>query len=150
VFPPIRATDLVPFRLIADQLRDDPAYLDRKDCPYSPDVRDFLRNLAPLGAVKAAASIFLGEGTDKHEVIEAQIDAIYSELQNLTTQDPGERIQISKAKAALLEKLLTMSERTLGVKNISQFKKAVLKAVDVLSPADRTSFIDALAETEDA
>lgn len=143
-YPPLKATDLVPFQRIQAAIAADPTYLASPDCTYPPEVRDFLRSLSPLSAVLAAETVFLGAESDRYEVITTQIDLIYKELNDLKVSDPGERIQIAKAKAQLLEKLVLLHERTLGLKQTSDFKKVVIAAVDALSVIDRDAFLKKL------
>jgi hypothetical protein len=148
-FPPIRATDLVPFQRLQTALEIDPGLLSRPGCPYGPDVLDFIARLSPLAAVREAESVLLGAEGERFDVITSQIDKIYSELNSLVVSDPSERIQIAKAKAMLLEKLVTLHERTMGLKQVSEFKKAVIAAVDALSVAERDAFLGRLEAAGD-
>ena len=144
-YPPLRATDLVPFQRIQSALQTTPGYLDAPECPYSPEIRDFLRGLGGVeGAAARADTVFLGSEGERFDVVAQQIDLIYSELNSLSVQDPGERIQIAKAKAQLIEKLVTLHERTLGLKHMSDFKKAVIAGVDTLGAAEREMFFKKL------
>lgn len=143
-YPTIRATDLVPLQRVQAALAADPSYLDQSDCPYTADVRDFLRSLSPIGAATAEAEAIFGSGTDSLDTVLTQINAIYAELNSLKVQDAGERIQIAKAKAGLIEKLVTLSERVESLKEQTAFKKAVIAAVDSLGVAERDAFLSRL------
>lgn len=138
-YPPISDTSLVPVRAVQALLKNHPDALDQQDCPYSPSIRAFLRELF---AIRAEAV----EVYDDDE-LGIEIVRLYKEVQRMqASSDPKEAAQIAKTKAGLLEKMLEMRERQINVRNMAKFQKVVVETMEtILTPAQRSDFTEKLA-----
>jgi len=149
-FPPLNSDKLLPLKVVCQGLKDDPAYLDRPDCPYSPEVRDWLKaNLStrPAVAVPESESDVDLNDPESWDDISKKALKLYSDLEKLAApgNDVGENIAIIKTKAALLERLITVGDKALGHKEVAEFKRIVLGIMDdVMSPDQRTSVMEKL------
>jgi hypothetical protein len=144
-YPPIEAKNLSPFRSIRALLDKDPAYLDNPACPYDQETKGFLKLM--LGAPGGAPAVALETAED----LEKQLNEIYSGLVQFGNQqglkDQSDRIAWAKAVTGILDKVITLKERTINMKNYSDFQKRVLTVLDgLLTPAQRTDFVDQLGK----
>lgn len=125
-------------------LEDDPEVFDFDDCPYGPGVVDALRGL------KADEVVDFGkEPKDKWEKLEIEAAKLYKELQEsktkLTDVDHAERMSYFRTATSLLEKLVGLQERTVGLRAIGAFQQTVLDIMeDVLDAGQRTEVMQRL------
>jgi hypothetical protein len=134
-YPRIDDAALVPLRAVEAQLKKYPDYLDRRECPYSPAIRDFLRSR--LGKAEAAPVKRHYDDDD----LEAEIAELYSELKkagfNLTGVDAKEKAQVMKTYADLLTKLVTLRQSVVNIRYMGLFQKAVLEVLETVLTADQ-------------
>jgi len=163
VFPDITDTKILPFKLISGILLDDPNALDRADCPYSSNVKVFLKSLFvkrdeqkasemnPTNLSELALETIEGEGYEELENIDLKLKTLIATLdkvqKNLKISETNEQIQVAKAQAQLLDRLLAMRERVLNMKNMAFYTETVLELIEEhLSPDQRTSIINRLKD----
>jgi hypothetical protein len=144
-YPPIEAKNLSPFRTIRAMLEKDPEYLDRPETPYDVETKGFLKLM--MGGKANVAAIAL----DTPEDLEKQLNAIYSDLMafgaNQGLKDQSDKISWAKAVTSILDKVISMKERTINAKNYSDFQKRVIDILDgLLTPAQRSDFVDRLGK----
>lgn len=144
-YPPITATNLAPFRALKALLDKDPAYLDKPECPYEPDVKAFVRQM--LGSALISPTIALETPDD----LEDQLETVYSDLmafkKDLAKADSNEKIQWAKAVVGILDRIIAMKERVHNVKNYSDFQKRVIELLEVtMEPAQRSDFVERLGK----
>ena len=139
-FPPIQDTSVSQYEVVFTNLRVDPKYLDNPECTYSELVKDFFRKHA-LGAASVGGSIF--DGKERSDAIEDQIGELIKDLNDLAGQlkssDHSERLQYYKTKASLIEKLISMRERTHNLKEVSEFQSLVMGFLDDLCTKEQIS-----------
>jgi hypothetical protein len=138
-YPDIDDAAAVPFRVIQAQLLRRPDLLDDPRCPYSEDVRGLLRLLAPNT---------LHETPKQDETLDlsAQITLVLRQIQTLEQQGAGlsakDRIQLLKAKPALIEKLVELTERANNARANAEFRRLVLEFIESeLNPDQRTALM---------
>lgn len=134
-YPDLTTATLYPFKIIKDALAEDPSYLDRPDCPYPPDVRDFLRFLAVSnGQSGKKPGVFDQEG-DLWTIVENEIKDLYNDLHGLTgmgtSLSTSEKISIFKTRHQLLDKLVALGERVMNLKQFSEFQQTILNFIDL-------------------
>lgn len=123
--------------------KNGPEWLDRRDCKYSPAIKKFLTEITQPsvsgGVVAEVEDLF--EGNDEPEVLDRQIqrvinrmDAMEATLPNL---EPNEKIAFFKAKTALLEKLITLREKTNNLREIAEFKAKIIAFLDEICSPDQ-------------
>lgn len=161
-YPALTRDKLLPLKVIAQRMKDSPDYLGA-ECPYEPDVKAWLElNLvagkrAEKGAEKASDGVVGGEvdilADETWDDIARKARRLYSELEEvqkgLGAGDTGEAIQLIKAKAGLLERLVTVGDKALGHKAVAEFRRVVLGVMDdVLSADQRTLLMSRLGSGE--
>lgn len=101
-YPPLSSDRLLPLRLIAQRLQDDPNYRDKPACPYTGEVKVWLK------------SVF------------ARRD---------------------EAQAGLLERLISVGEKAIGLKQNAEFQRIMLGVVDdLLNDEQRVEMMKRLGE----
>lgn len=144
-YPEITENDLIPFKLIIQAIREDPEYLTRPECPFPKSIVTFFTSLATPVNPEDAPEI---QG-DKWQWLENETAQLYRQLKNygasLDGGDTAEQMSFFRTATALLEKITSINERAVGLKQIGQFQAAVLQAFeDVLEPDQRTAVISRL------
>lgn len=156
MFPSIDAKTLVPLRIIQAELAQNPDFLDDPECPYSPELKQFLSLLKPKNDPKEPEKPrFLGAQGDKWSILEAEAAKLYDDLRSFSTaigkEDVAERMSYFRTATSLLEKIVSINERAVGLKHIHDFQQTVLQVMDdVLTPDQRTTVMQRLRATIDA
>jgi hypothetical protein len=146
-YPPQLTPDVVwALKSLKNQIQENPDILDSTDCTYAEEDRVFLAEL--LGGV--LVHVEAGDVVD--EDIEQETLRLYEELKTfgkgLDPDDNSERNTYFRLSVSLLEKLLTLQERAVGIKQFKEFKEAVITILeDQLDPSQRTEFIEKLKES---
>lgn len=170
-FYPFISTDVInALTTLSEQIIAYEDFLDRPECPYDPITKEMLRRMIRVKAeVPVApdqskittrrietAEMAVSEGSKRGRKLKdggviiddvaKEIEAIRAELQQLkldsTKLPTNEKIQIIKTRAALVEKLIAMSERCINIKTQSRFMTTVMGLLDDLVPNDeRLEFI---------
>lgn len=128
-----------------DQYGED--YLDDAECPYPEATKKFLRGLlvgvgGGVGVgVEDVANIFDGEDVVEVEVLDVQIQKILSRMdameKELGGMEPNERLNFFKTRTALMEKLITLREKTENLRMLSEFKAVVVSVLEDVCDADQ-------------
>lgn len=154
-YPPLSSDRLLPLRLIAQRLQDDPNYLDKPACPYTGEVKVWLKSVfARRDEVRAVAVVC--EAVDLSTEcawtdVARQARQLYAELDVVKAAvgqgDTSERIQLAKAQAGLLERLISVGEKAIGLKQNAEFQRIMLGVVDdLLNDEQRVEMMKRLGE----
>ncbi|RJF78091.1 hypothetical protein D3877_23460 [Azospirillum cavernae] len=154
-YPDLSQKTLAPLQVVQEQLRLDPAYLDADDCSYDAKVKELLKLLAPGSGDSPQA--FLRRAGSKQQILEDETQALYLEIrdfgQKLKADDVSERMSYYRTRTALLEKLISLTERASSMKAVGQFQDIVLGIFeDMLTPDQRAEAMERLGaalETQD-
>jgi hypothetical protein len=124
-------------------LEQDPGLLADPDCPYSADTKAFLEGLG------AKTEVPDGAPADKWAKLERETGRLYDELKdskdNLSIEDHAERMSYFRTATSLLDKLVGLQERAVGLKAIGTFHQTVLDIMeDILDPGQRTEVMQRL------
>lgn len=144
-FPPLTAEHLVPLRALKQLLVNSPDLLNHPNCPYDDDVREFLKlMLAPADLAKDEII-----SLDTPEAMDAQLEHIYSNLMKfqseLNKSDSKDKLQWAKAAISIIDRVISLKERVLNLKNFSNFQKTMIGILDdVLEPHQRTEVVERL------
>lgn len=137
-YPDLKEANLMPLKAILAQTERFPDLLDQPECPYSEDVKALLRPLLPSSL---NVEIDLDEG--KPEAIETQILGLMRDLkvmnQSLGTKDHSEKLQFYKLMTTLTEKLISLRERTLNLREMSEFQLIVIQFLEEVCSKDQIS-----------
>ena len=112
-------------------------YLNQSDCPYSVGTKSSMFKLA---SVVAEVEF---QPTDKWAKLERETQDLYDDLKdskdNLSIEDHAERMSYFRTATSLLDKLVGLQERAVGLKAIGNFHQTVLDVMeDVLDAGQRT------------
>lgn len=138
-FPTITDATLVPFRALQVQLADDPLLFKRSDCPYPTHISAFLLDILDKKERRVS------EYSD-NDLIQETID-LYDEVKRAGMSsgsvDPKDKMSILKTSADLLNKLVTLRERAMNVRDMSDFQRKVVECLEaVVTPAQRSEFLE--------
>lgn len=137
-YPTIRDEMAVALNAVAQNLIQDPSYLDHPECPYSPAVKAFFRSRIEASS-GPGIDIFAGE--DELIVLDTQIIKVINDLEKfgntLTSDDVAEKMAYFRTKTSLIEKLVTMRERLANLKEISDFRQIILAFMNEVCTKDQ-------------
>lgn len=153
-YPQIDVTALKNIELARRLATEHPSYF--LESPYSGEVERLLKALINQKVLVADASA-LAEGEAEFEG--TRWEYLYSEtsllFRGLKTAnagsgsgDTGEQMAYFRTATALMEKLIGLQERALGLKEIHEFQKSVLDIMEgVLNDTQRTEVMEKLKLT---
>lgn len=121
-------------------MQQDAGWLE--DSPYSTGTRGVLASLIETPEEET-------EGGDKWERLEREARKLYRELneskEKLGDVDHSERMSYFRTATSLLDKLVGLQERAVGLKQISVFQQTVLDILeDVMTADQRTEVMNRL------
>jgi hypothetical protein len=170
-YPTLRLGLLHGMLQLKERIDADPDFLKSPSCPYDPET---VEALSKIYAAKVIEKTIIKGGSDgvekrgrgrpatreqaltedQSDELELNAKELLKELKNLgdggKTLETGERIQIIKAKAALVEQLLKAQERVLNVKRIAQFQAVVITILDdLIDETGRDEFLKRLEPYRD-
>lgn len=149
-YPTIPVRALAPLRIVQSELAQNPSYLDDPECPYDEPLKEFLRALAATqDAPVSRAPDFLGQHGDKWSILQQEANELYTSLKEfslkITDSDVAERMSYYRTATSLLEKIVSINERAVGLKHIHEFQMTVLSVFErELETGQRTKVVDAL------
>lgn len=137
-YPTIKDETILMLNVVVQNIEKDPSYLTNPDCPYSDVVKKFFqRTSTPVAPV----DMFAGE--DELLVIDTQIAKILNDLEafskELSSDDVTEKLAYFKTKTVLFEKLISMRERTNTLKEINEFRSAILGFMNEVCTKDQVT-----------
>jgi hypothetical protein len=124
-------------------VKQDFTLLSDEDCPYAEDVKAILRKLVE------EADVVEESPRDKWDRLERETQALFDELKdskdNLSIEDHAERMSYFRTATSLMDKLVGLQERAVGLKAIGLFHQTVLDIMeDVLDAGQRTEAMQRL------
>lgn len=149
-YPDITEDNILSLKLVVQMVTKDPEYLDRKDCPYSDMMKDFLRGI--LTVVDAEIpDLFEGGLSDEPEVLDRQIQKILNRMEamehELRSFEPNERMAFFKTQTSLLEKLVTLREKVTNQREMMSFQAVVISTLEEVCDADQIkTFMERLSK----
>lgn len=129
--------------VVFDLIRAENGYLEDPDCPYSAETKAFLTKFVESDEISSE------EPQDKWRKLERETQSLYDELKNskdnLSIEDHAERMSYFRTATSLLDKLVGLQERAVGLKAIGTFHQTVLDIMeDILDPGQRTEVMQRL------
>lgn len=133
--------------IVKQHLIENPDYLSAPECPYNSEVLKFFGAGMPMVTTELVADGD-GEVEEVHD-LEGETSRLYTELKAfgiaLQSGDTSEKNTYFRLSVSLLEKLLDLKERTIGVKQVTEFTNTVLTIMeDELTPDIRTKIVHRL------
>lgn len=165
-YPPLDLDQLMSAIFVIEASVDDVNYLDPATCPYDAEIRKRLNKLslwitsnqaaapkpaiepAPVGRPRSGPVLPVEEIEKEMDEIRKEIGQLKLDSKDLETAD---RIQIIKTRAALVEKIIAMKERTNNLKKQAAFVSNVIGIMeDILEQPQRDEMIKRLEPYLDA
>lgn len=138
-YPTIREEHILPLNVVLRNLEGDPDYLDDPECPYSETIKNFFRR--QMAAVSDEVEDLFAGDEPKEVTLDRQVEKLVNDLEafskTLGKQDHSEKLAYFKAKTILLEKLVSMRERLLNLKELHEFKTRILVFLDEVCTKDQ-------------
>lgn len=142
-YPTLPEAVILQLRVVLNQLRDKPDYLDQS--PYPIEIRDFLKELNGR-TVQSTGRAFDGE-MDRLDYVEQEIVIVLEDLatlvKSLGNADHSEKLQVAKARAGLIEKLVAAREKVWTMKEMADFQARIMGFLTEICTKDQ---IQALKE----
>lgn len=135
-------------------------FLTHPDCKYPLAVKNALATLTarntinlPKNSPKSEITLddeeFSAEEVDIHQESTSLYQKLKVFMKNTDKMETSEKAQIFRTATALLEKLLTIKEKSSGIQKYEDFKALVMNTLDrYLTPVQITKFIEELEEIE--
>lgn len=144
-YPQIASDQLQPLQIVRRLMKSDPGYLDDSECPFDEDTKEFLRSICGIAAATS------GEAPAVFDDLNAEVARLYKELtdfgQKVGKDDNAQQNTYFRLSGSLLEKLIELKERAIGIKFYEQFTNTTLQIMeDELPPDRRTSVIARMKE----
>lgn len=149
---------------LAQMYAQHPDFLTHRDCKYPLAVKNAIASIATRnGAVSptsaqnranpaqntAETDEISMEEVDIHQESTLLFQNLKTFMQDTSKMETSEKAQIFRTATALLEKLLTIKEKSSGIQKYEDFKALVMNTLDRhLTPVQITSFIEQLEELE--
>ncbi|RWM27934.1 MAG: hypothetical protein EOR77_30915 [Mesorhizobium sp.] len=136
-YPTLPEAVVLQLRVILNQLRERPEYLDQS--PYSTELRDFLKELN--GRVVAPTTVEFNGEMDRLDYVEQEIVTVLKDLTTLVASlgnaDHSEKLQVAKARAGLIEKLVAAREKVWTMKGMADFQARIMSFLTDICTADQ-------------
>ena len=149
-YPPLRLGLLTSLAQMKKDLEEDPHLLKSPDCPYDQDVIDILGKLLATKVIEKQVQYVEqadpvvkkrgrpekpGKVSDAGSVeVADEVRRILAQLEKLEPEDgmadKTMALQILKTRTALIEKLISMEERSYNIKKTSNFLQVVIQILD--------------------
>ena len=134
-------------QIIAKNVRDNPEYLKSPDCPYPEEVKQLFEKQTGLAQFAEDGEDFNLDSID----METEIISLYKRMQSwgnsIQNSDKSEQNTYFRLSTQLQERLIELMERSKGLKEIEQFKTAILSFMDDhMDPDTRTKFMDHIGD----
>lgn len=151
-YPNLTESMIIQLQVVVKSLEQNPKYLQSPDCPYSDAVKDFFtKNRGVLGSGRAVSAEVedLFEGKDDVLVLEEQIKKLLNELEDMSaalgSMETSEKLAFMKTKSQLIERLITMQERVMNLKEVAMFRHTVIGFMEEVLEKDQIAdFMDRL------
>lgn len=143
-YPNIIEDQALLIRSIIRKLDEDEGYLTSPECPYSDELKKFFISFAK----PSSNTLDVFEG-DEIDALDDQLKKLINDLEEqgkaLGSHDTSEKLHYFRTKTTLIEKLVTLRERTFNLKEIHVFRSTILQFMhDVCTPDQVTELMSKL------
>lgn len=135
-YPPLNEPSL---KTLIKLIETYPDFLDDPKCPYSIEIKQFLKGKSSAANVDFA-TIDISNLTE--EDLLNEINGLYQSLQQYgrdvaTSGNATDKNTYFRISTNLLEKIVDMREKTLGMKQYAAFQQEILNIMDSIMNADQ-------------
>jgi len=136
-YPTLPEAVVLQLRVVLNQMKDLPDYLDK--APYSDDLKDFLKELN--GRVVEQKTVAFDGEMDRLDYVETEIVAVMTDLAALVASlgnaDHSEKLQVAKARAGLIEKLVAAREKVWTMREMAEFQARIMSFLSDVCSKDQ-------------
>lgn len=157
-YPPLPASLLTQLEAVAIFLEQEPGYLLKPECPYPDKLKGLLRRLVGPAEVQAGGGGVFDPGQDPGEQLDSFMAEVQSTINSMKalaedmqsqTVDISDKMTFLKNYAPLLERFLSMKEKSAGLKQMFEFQQVVTRTMEeVLDKDQRLDFKQRLKQVE--
>lgn len=147
-YPPLDAATLRSLEVVRQLASDHPGYF--LESPYSGEVEDMIKQwffpAKPQQPTVEAPAPNLFEG-NRWEALSRESEQLYSDLKQAKwgAAETSEQLSYFRTATSLLDKIVGLQERALGLKAVHEFHHTVMQIMEeVLSPTQRTEVMEKL------
>lgn len=144
-YPNLPEAVILQLKVVLLQMQEHPDYLNG-NAPYSDEVVDFLKEMAGRREPANVPAKFDGE-VDRLDYVEQEIVTVLADLSSLVASlgqaDHSEKLQVAKARAGLVEKLVTARERVWTMKEAAEFQGRVISFLEEICSKDQVQELKA-------
>lgn len=146
-YPPLDLNTLKQLEVVRQLMLDHPAYFSQS--PYGGEVEQLLRKWFSnrVENIKPEERELGSDDKDSWQVMHDEAVILFNRMKNMNFHnlEASEKNSYLRTSTALLEKLITLQERALNLKNISDFYNTVLEIMESqLSGDQRTKIMEQL------
>lgn len=155
-YPDLNVTTLRNLQIVRQLTLEHPHYF--MESPYSGEVENLFKALFPSKSDKGSPEFqeAIGgldlDGPNKWANLAKEAAKLYTGLSSVKheAESPNEQLSYYKTATNLLEKLVGLEERAMGLKKVHEFHSAVMNVMEeVLTPTQRTDVMEKLQRTID-
>lgn len=145
---------------LSSLLAKDPEALKRPECNFPQNLRHHINQIMLVGALRNTDPSELehlvkpenNPNTETEIDLDVDVDIetesrhLYNQMKTtmktISNMDTGEKVQLFRVATQLLEKLLSLQEKAVGVEQFSQFKTYIMRSMDrYLTPVQKSEFV---------
>lgn len=138
-YPTLSDSLATPLSVVREQASQFADYFGGR-CPYSEELKAVLKVVGPA-APGTSSEPLLSEGEDKWEQLQKETMSLYQQLKTfgdtLQVGDTAERMSWFRTSTNLLEKIVSLHERAIGLKELHVFQKTVLELFETILDGDQ-------------
>lgn len=127
-YPQLQEPALLQLRVVLDQMAQNPGYLSDAKCPYSETVKTFLGRMEATTA--PAKVVELNTEAERLDYVEDEVVKVLGDLdtivKSLGRAEISEQLAVQKARAGLVEKLVTYREKIWNMRETADFQHRVM------------------------
>ena len=146
-YPPIDAPTVKNLGLIRVLAKEHPSYF--LESPYPSEVEKFIKEMNNEKQTSEVIDTLDLIGPKKYENLANEAGRLYNELLliKFDADTPNEKLGYFKTANALMTNLVSLQERSIGMKEVSDFHRVVMEIMETtLTPTQRTEVMEKLQQ----
>lgn len=147
-YPPLPQALGMQLEAVRMQMEFDPAYLLQPECPYSEQLKAFLRQLVtPVrkGRDDMVTAVFKADQDDDQQVnslldeVAAAINSMKALQKDMDSEgvDTSDRLTFFKNYSSMMERFLSLKEKAAGMKQLYEFQRIVIQTMEQVLDKDQ-------------
>ena len=149
-YPKLDDTTIKNLRVVKQLMVVHPGYFLDPLCPYSKDVEETLTEwfIEKKSSLSQPVVVKADDEASPWDMLYKESKTLFENLKQVEFSQQGEtseKMAYFRTATSLLEKLVSLQERALGLKEVGDFHRTVMDIMEnVLTPTQRTDVMDQL------